>query len=142
MTHVRPLCMLLVLLLSAGAAADANTESNLKTIMQTMQSDAALIVEGLLVEDFDTVENAALRIADHPRIPPAQVARVATELGAEMPAFKQFDTRVHDLALYIAAAARRADANAVAADYKAMLDGCLGCHALFRERVSGVLAGN
>ena len=139
MIHARSLLSLVILVFSATAYSDTNSDVDLKKIMQDLQSDAALIVEGLLVGDFESIDDAASRIADHPRIPPSQVALVAAELGSEMPAFKQLDTLVHDLAVSISAAAREADANSVAASYKKMLDGCLKCHASYRERVARVL---
>lgn len=140
MINARPLIPLLVLFISAAAFSDADSGIGLKKIMQNLQSDTALIVEGLLVENFETIDDAARRIADHPRIPPAQVALVAAELGAEMPNFKRLDTLVHDLALSIGAAAQEADAATVADNYKRMLDACLACHASYRQRVSKVLS--
>ena len=99
MTAIRPLHLLIAVLLSMTAQADTDSDTGLKKIMQDLQSDSALVVEGLLIDDFDTIADAAARIANHPRIPPEQVALVAAELGAQMPAFKQLDALVHNLAL-------------------------------------------
>ena len=140
MIHARLLISLAILILSATAYSDVNSDIDLKRIMQDLQRDSALIVEGLLVENFEGIDDAAKRIADHPRIPPTQVALVATELGSEMPDFKQLDTLVHDLALSISAAAREADTASIADNYKRMLDGCLTCHAAYRQRVARVLS--
>lgn len=142
MIHARYLMPLAALVFCATAYSEVNSDIDLKRIMQDLQSDSALVVEGLMVENFEIVDAAATRIADHPRIPPAQVALVAAELGSEMPNFKQLDTLVHDLALSISAAAREADTAAIADDYKRMLDGCLACHASYRERVARVLSPN
>lgn len=139
MTAIRPLHLLIVVLLSMTARADTDSDTDLKKIMQDLQSDSALVVQGLLIDDFDTVADAAARIANHPRIPPEQVALVAAELGTEMPAFKQLDTLVHNLALSIGAAAQEGDSNSIAANYTRMLDGCLACHASYKQRVSEVL---
>lgn len=140
MINARALIALTLLTLSVTAYSDADVDTDLRKIMQDLQSDTALIVEGLLVDSFETIDDAATRIADHPRIPPAQVALVAAELGPEMPGFKRLDVLVHDLALSISAAALEADAAAVAENYKKMLDGCLACHASYRQRVSKVLS--
>jgi cytochrome c556 len=121
------------------ARADTDSDTDLKKIMQDLQSDSALVVQGLLMDDFDTVADAAARIANHPRIPPEQVALIAAELGAQMPAFKQFDTLVHNLALSIGAAAQEGDSASIAANYSRMLHGCLACHASYKQRVSEVL---
>jgi len=139
MTAIRSGHLLIAVLLSMTAQAAIDSDTDLKKIMQDLQSDSALVVEGLLIEDFDTVADAADRIANHPRIPPEQVALVAAELGAEMPKFKQLDTLVHNLALSIGAAAQEGDSASIAANYKSMLDGCLACHASYRPRVSEVL---
>ena len=140
MINSRPLLPVLVLFISSTAFPNADGEIGLKKIMQDLQSDSALIVEGLLVENFETIDDAARRIANHPRIPPPQVALVAAELGSEMPNFKRLDTLVHDLALSIGDAAQEADAASIADNYKRMLDGCLACHASYRQRVSKVLS--
>jgi hypothetical protein len=142
MTYIRPHLALAILVLSATAYSDVDSDINLKGIMQDLQSDAALIVEGLLIGNFTGIEDAAARIAEHPQIPASQVALVATELGSEMPAFKQFDTEVHELALSISAAAREADAASIADNYKRMLDACLACHVSYRQRVAQALSAN
>ncbi len=139
MTAIRPLHLLIAVLFSMTAHAGTDSDTDLKKIMQDLQSDSALVVEGLLIDDFDSVADAAARIVDHPRIPPEQVALVAAELGAQMPTFKQLDTLVHNTALSISAAAQDGDSASIAANYKSMLDGCLACHAAFRQRVSEVL---
>lgn len=64
---------------------------------------------------------------------------VAEELGPEMPKFKQFDVKVHNLSLSIAAAAKAKNSDAVWADYQPLVSGCLGCHKTFKDRVSEVL---
>jgi hypothetical protein len=60
-------------------------------------------------------------------------------LGEEMPAFKQFDMQVHDLAVEIAAAARAGDKTAAIGRFQGMIDGCFGCHTAYKDRVANVL---
>lgn len=126
-----------VLTIAFGAIA---AEPNLKEIMQGLRDDSVAVADGLLMDDFNMVAQGADSIANHAQIPPAQVQLVAAELGPEMPAFKQFDTTVHDLSLSIAAAARNNDREQAIADYQRMLTGCFGCHAAYRERVAAVLS--
>lgn len=123
--------------LTATAWADG---SDLKEIMKELRGNLIEITDGLLVNDFDRIEQGANGIAQHPQIPPAQVKRVVAELGPEMPQFKGFDVQVHDLALSIAAAAKAKDSEAVLADYQPLVAGCLGCHETFKDRVSEVLS--
>ena len=121
------------------ALADSGTDPELKQIMQGLRKDSALILDGLLVDNFDTVAQAAADVADHPQIPASQVTRVAAELGTEMAAFKQFDTLVHDLSLSIRSAALEKNGDRAITDYQQMIGACLGCHASYRQRVAKAL---
>jgi len=111
----------------------------LKEIMQGLWTDTSELAEGLLIDDFAQVADAADKIAGHPQIPPEQVRLVAAELGAEMTVFKQFDTAVHELSLSIARAARNEDRALAISELHRMLDGCFACHAAYRERVAAAL---
>ena len=129
--------LLVLLLLPSPALAEETT--TLQSIMQGLRDNLVEITDGLLVDDFELVERGASAIANHPRIPPEQVKLVAAELGQEMPAFKQFDTRVHDLAVQISAAAKNNDGPAAISAFEEMIDGCFGCHTVYKDRVAGVL---
>jgi cytochrome c556 len=135
----KKLLYLIIVLFSVSASADSTTDTDLKTIMQGLRSDASLVLDGLLIEDYDAIAIAAAKIADHPEIPPEQVAQVATELGSEMAAFKQFDTIVHDLSMAIQSAALEKDRGRTITNYQQMVSTCLACHASFRQRVLTVL---
>jgi len=128
---------LIVLLLPTLALTDEST--TLQTIMQGLRDNLVEVADGLLTDDLELVERGAAGIATHPRIPPEQIQLVARELGEEMPAFKQFDMRVHDLAVEIGAAARAGDKNAAIGKFQGMIDGCLGCHIIYKDRVANVL---
>lgn len=140
MTNPRFSCLIVALLFSAAMHADAGTDPDLKQIMQGLRNDAALVLDGLLIDDFDEVADAAARIADHPQIPATQVTQVAAELTTEMAAFKQFDSLVHDLSLSIRSAALENDRDRAIAGYQQMVNACLACHALYRQRVTKTLA--
>jgi len=135
----RSIAVLAGVVLSALALADTVPDPDLKKIMQGLRNNTVSMLDGLLTDDFDAVAVAANEIAHHPSIPGAQVQLVARELGAEMPAFKQFDQQVHDLSLSILAAAEEQDRDRAVADYQQMLNGCLACHAAYKERVAMVL---
>jgi hypothetical protein len=119
--------------------ASADETTTLQTIMQGLRDDLVEISNGLLTDDFELVDRGASAIANHPHIPPAQVQLVAKELGQEMPAFKQFDTRVHDLSVQISTAAIGGDRAAAISGFREMVDGCLACHASYKDRVATVL---
>lgn len=129
----------IVLFFSIAVSADSATDTDLKTIMQGLRNDTSIVFDGLLIDDFSAIASAAPKIADHPEIPPEQVALVAAELGPEMAAFKQFDILVHDLALEIRSAALDSNRSRAISNYQQMVSTCLACHASFRERVSTVL---
>lgn len=123
-----------------GTAVTSDT--TLKTIMQEMRLNFLDISDGFLLDDFEKIAEGALAIAEHPRIPPEQVQRVADELGAEMPVFKNFDVQVHELSLEIYKAAKDRDRAAAVTAYQGMVAACFACHAAYRERVAAVLGEN
>jgi len=128
-----------VALLSLPMAVQADEPTTLQQIMQDLSDDLVVISDGLLSHDLELVVNGAKGIAEHPQIPPEQVQLVARELGAEMPAFKQFDVRVHNLAVEIGAAASAGDREAAVSGFHRLVDGCLACHDAYKDRVAAVL---
>ncbi len=136
-TYLSSFIVVLVLTTTCSLLA---AEPNLKEIMQGLRNDTVEILDGLLTEDLGMVANGAAGVANHARIPVEQVQLVAAELGAEMGTFKQMDMSVHDLSLSIAAAAEAGDRERAIADYEQMLNGCLACHAAYKDRVATVLS--
>jgi cytochrome c556 len=123
------------------ALVEADDEApNLKGIMQGLRDSLVQITDGLLMGDFARVADGARAVAEHPKIPPADIQRVAAELGPEMAAFKRLDTFVHDLSLEIHAAAKAQDSDAAIAAYQRMLEGCFACHRAYKNRVAAVLS--
>ena len=121
------------------AIALTGEATSLKEIMQGLRNNLVEISDGLLVDDYDKIARGAIAIAEHPRIPAAQVQLVARELGEKMPAFKRIDTLVHDLALEIDVAAKARDRNAAISGYAQLIEGCFACHATYKDRVAAVL---
>ena len=114
-------------------------ETTLKAIMAGLRHNFIEISDGILLGDFGRVAEGALAIAEHPKIPPQQVERVADELGAEMPVFKNFDVQVHELSLELYTAATERDRDTAVSAYQRMVAACFGCHAAYRERVAAAL---
>lgn len=129
----------MMLLVAACATTTPGDPATLKEIMQGLRDDLVKISDGLLVDDFAMIADGAKGIAEHPRIPTDQVKRVAAELGAEMAAFKQLDTQVHDLAIQAGAAAEASNRDAAFRRYQEIAASCLACHAAYKERIAGVL---
>ncbi len=128
-----------IVFILAPMVATTGEAKDLKEIMQGLRNNLVDISDGLLTDDFEQVALGASAIAEHPRIPPAQVQLVAAELGPEMAAFKELDNLVHDLSLEINAAARTLDREAAIFGYQRMIEGCLACHRTYKERVAAVL---
>ena len=128
-----------LMLAFAPTIAMTSDAPSLKEIMQGLRNDLVEISDGLLMGDFEQVARGAIAISEHPQIPEAQIQLVAEELGAEMAAFKQFDTRVHDLSLDIHAAAKAHDHRTAVSAFQRLTDGCFACHDTYKERVASVL---
>ena len=141
MTHrktlIKAASLILIFAPSVGMTSDA---IELKEIMQDLRNNLVDIADGLLTDDFEKIAHGADSIAGHPRIPPWQVNLVAAELGSEMAAFKRLDTLVHDRSLDIGAAAATQDSGAAISGYQRLLEGCLACHSIYKERVAAVLS--
>ena len=128
-----------VMLLSIPTVVLTNEPTALQQIMQDLSDNLIEISDGLLTHDLELTAKGAMSIAEHPQIPPEQVQMVAKELGPEMPVFKQFDVRVHNLALEINAAATSGDREAAVAGFHRLVDGCLACHNAYKDRVAAAL---
>lgn len=128
-----------LMLALAPTVAMTGDAPSLKEIMQGLRNNVVEISDGLLTDDFELVAQGAASIAEHPKIPAAQVQLVAAELGPEMAAFKQVDNLVHDLSLEIGTAARALDRDAAISSYQRMIEGCFACHDTYKERVAAAL---
>ena len=128
-----------LMLALAPMVAMTDDAPSLKEIMQGLRDNLIEISDGLLTDDFELVAQGATSIAEHPKIPAAQVQLVAADLGPEMAAFKQLDNLVHDLSLEIGAAAKALDRDAAISSYQRMIEGCFDCHGTYKERVAAAL---
>ena len=126
-------------LMELTVAAEPTREITLKVIMQGLRNDVFVIADGMFTDNMKLVAQGADGIADHPSIPSGQVRLVAAELGSEMPAFKSLDQQVHDLSVSIISAAKLGDRERISQDFQQLINGCLACHAPFKERVANIL---
>jgi len=126
-------------LMELTVAAEPTQEITLKVIMQGLRNDVFVIADGMFTDNMKLIAQGAGRIADHPSIPSGQVRLVAAELGSEMPAFKSFDQQVHDLSVSMISAAKLGNRARINQDFQQLINGCLACHALYKERVANIL---
>lgn len=103
--------------------------------MAGLQDDMAGLDRGMWREDFDSIAARATAIAEHPMVPAAEAQAIAGVLGPDMGAFKQHDTRVHDLAVRIGELAAMRDLAGVTATRAELAAGCVACHTAFRDRI-------
>lgn len=108
--------------------------------MAGLAQDMARINTGIWHGDFGLVEQGATSIANHPRIPPEQIAKIKKALGREFQNFVRFDKDVHGTATKLVSAAEARDWSGVLSRYTELRDGCVGCHTAYRDRLRPVLA--
>jgi hypothetical protein len=123
---------------SAGSVAMAS-EPTLKEIMQGLHDNQSELTGGLLSGDADRVSLAATGIAEHPAIAERERLIIVATLGPEMPAFGQYDQRVHSLSLSISDAAKQGDLARAEREAQEMLSACFACHTAYKDRVSEAL---
>lgn len=140
MNTTRLVALLGVATLLLPVVSASNPDTDLKSIMQGLRDNLVEITDGLLIDDYEQMARGASGVAEHPKIPPADIQIVAKALGAEMAAFKQYDTLVHDRAVELAEAANAEDREAAVTAYLAMVEGCLACHQKYRQRVAAALS--
>lgn len=107
--------------------------------MAGLAQDMARINTGIWYEDYDLMEQGGRAIADHPKIPSEQVAKIKRALDGEFPTFVQYDQTVHKTAVELTEAAADHDLADVLDAYTRIRNGCIGCHTAYRDRLRPVL---
>ncbi len=120
-----------LLLLAAPAWA---TDMELKGIMKDLDAKTQAIVDGINRGDFEAVWNNAKKISDHEEPSFTEKVRILGFLLTDAKDFKSFGDVVHDEAERLADAAKKRDYDGAIAHFAAMLKGCAGCHAGYREK--------
>ncbi len=111
----------------------------LKETMRGLESDLADLAHGIWIEDREAAGAAAMRIANHPRVPPEQLAAIQASHD-EFPAFVQLDLGMHNSAVALAeASASSVPTEELFAAYLQIQQGCMSCHTVYRTRVSDAL---
>lgn len=118
---------------------DKNSTITFKYVMQGLLLATKDITQGIVLEDFTLVENAADTIIKHPKPAMSQRKKLMKALAAEVSTFKSFDHVVHGGAVKIAQAAKDKNMVAVIDEYQKLLTGCQSCHSIFKARLSTAL---
>jgi len=123
----------------AETAANSTTGSieplALRKIMQDMGENMQTIADGISREDWELVEITAPQIADHPRPPLSERARIMAFVGADVSKFKGFDGKTHEAARVLGEAAARKDGYAIISNFATLQNTCLMCHQSFRKSI-------
>lgn len=124
---------------STLSSTAADTTKPLRPLMMGLAQDMDRISTGLWTEDYELIEEGGQSIADHPRIPPEQIAKIKEALGSEFQNFVGYDQSVHDTALDLVQAAQARDWSEVLDTHERLKRGCTGCHTAYRDRLRPVL---
>ena len=116
-----------------------DTTKPLRPLMVGLAQDMDRIATGLWHEDYDLIEQGAHNIAQHPKIPPGQLATIKQALGRQFKTFVQYDKRVHHMATKLVDAAEARDWSAVLNHHEQLTRGCVTCHTAYRDTVRAVL---
>lgn len=120
-------------------AADTSDTKRLRLLMVGLGQDMSRINTGIWHEDYDLTREGATSIANHPRIPPDQIAKIKKALRKDFQNFVRFDKSVHGTATELVSAAEARNGSSVLTRQTELRDGCVGCHTAYRERLRPVL---
>lgn len=123
-----------------GVHVPPDTTKPLRPLMVGLAQDMDRISTGLWYRDYDWIEEGARGIAQHPKIPPNQIAKIKKTLGEQFETFVQYDKSVHQTATELVTAAEARDWSAVLDTHQELQRGCTGCHTAFREQLRPVLS--
>lgn len=143
----RTLLILVLLIMSLGMIGYSELVKNtqpdtepLITIMQDLMEDMNKINRGIWYEDYSRIDSAAHRIAYHPKAHKEQRLAIADTLGKQMGTFAKYDKVVHNHADSMSKAAKQKNMQAILRHYSIVQEGCMQCHAEFRDKLSNVLS--
>lgn len=122
-----------------SASRQQDGTKSLKQVMQKLGRDYSSLDHAILMENFDGAAQAAHAIAYHDKPSMGQRMKIMGELGLEMLQFKKADSKVHDLAIRIEAAAKAKDMPLLIQHQSQMLSACMACHSTYRNRVVDLL---
>ncbi len=128
-----------LLMLLAFSAFSAERAPTLKSVMQGLGDSMNELNRGIFYEDFKNIENAAFKVANHPK-PKTQLPTVIKTLNIRMPKFKAFDSKVHDSAMEIVEFAKKRDMENILKKHKVIMNNCVACHTQFRSEISKALS--
>ncbi len=105
----------------------------LRKIMQEMERNMQVIINGIPNEDWALVAKMTPLIADHPQPPLGEKLRILGFIGTDAGKFKDLDKKSNLAALALQQAATRENGPGVVAAFTRLQDACNACHQGFRQ---------
>ncbi|MDZ7716804.1 MAG: hypothetical protein U5J95_11385 [Balneolaceae bacterium] len=105
-------------------------------MMRLLLSDMQKVDAGIYTEDFEMIAENAGNIADHPTMTEEDKKLVKATLGEKIKQFVVFDMTVHHHADSMRIAAEKENMKEVLRHYNIVQQGCVDCHANFREPIT------
>lgn len=125
--------------IEASSDADSSESRSLKLLMVELAQDMTRINDGIWRSDRTMIADGAQAIADHPKILPSQMETLKEKLGERFSGFVQLDQAVHDMAAELVESAPKADMNAILQSSGQLQQGCVACHAGYRDEAREAL---
>ncbi len=126
-------------LFSSQVTAVEKQQITFKKVMQGLLVDTQNVTKGIVLTDFALIEKSAKKILKHPKPDLAVRMKMVKALGSDMGKFKAKDDVVHSTAVSLLKAAQSKNMKAVTQAHQALINGCLGCHSQFKDKVSAAL---
>jgi cytochrome c556 len=141
MTQFKQVILISLALLAISPLASSAEKQPLtfKKVMQELLIDSQKMTKGIIIKDFTLIEKSAQKIVNHAKPDLAIRLKIVKTLGSEMGKFKAKDTVVHNSALNLLNAAKSKDMVTITQEYQVLINGCLGCHTIYKEKVSKAL---
>lgn len=111
----------------------------LRYLMVGLGQEMSRINDGFWHEDYEMIADGAQGIADHARVTAEEMAAIKQALGDRFGSFVGFDQSVHLNATELVGAAENQDMRHVLEVHGRLQQGCISCHATFRDEVRAAL---
>lgn len=128
----------IVILLSAiliATPAVSMAELQLRTIMNGMNDNMKTIVDAINREDFKSIEENAMKVANHDKPPAMERIKILAFMKRQAPDLKGMDDKVHASAMELAEAAKKKNMDAVVTNFAKVQKACIACHTKFKAQI-------
>lgn len=136
---MKKILIFIFLALPFASLATEKASPTLQLIMQNLGKSMDRLNRGIFYEDFKLIEDAASKVANHPKAK-SQLPTVIRTLKARISKFKNFDRKVHKAAMDIISLAKKKDMSKILNKHRVIMNNCVACHTEFRSEISQALS--